>query len=102
MGCFSSKPRRYISEEGEAVVETKHEYQTRVKKNAQTAMKKMGEELVNIVDDSYGDYWSSMDLWFKLVTTKHTFQLHLLWSFVGIVQFFFFSSAYHNVEGIVM
>jgi len=73
MGCFSSKPRRYISEEGEAVVEEKMENapkakkkaQTAVeekmekapkaKKKAQTAMKKIGEELVKIVDSSDDD-----------------------------------------------
>jgi len=62
MGCFSSKPRRYISEEGEAVVEEKMENAPKakkkapkVKKKAQTAMKKIGEELVKIVDSSDSD-----------------------------------------------
>jgi len=55
MGCFSSKPRRYISEEGEAVVEEKMEKAPKAKKKAQTAMKKIGEELVKIVDSSDDD-----------------------------------------------
>ena len=44
MGCFSSKHRRYISEEGEAVIEEKMEHEPKVKKKAQTAIEDLFDD----------------------------------------------------------